>query len=62
MAVFSLNKDTWIFSAVVFTMMEAERSKRTDPKAAKQRQIYMAVKARLGLFTILWNEINFFCC
>lgn len=44
MAVFSTNKDTWVFSAVVFTMMEAERSKRTDPKAAKQRQIYMAVK------------------
>lgn len=40
MAVFSLNKDTWDFSAVVFTMMEAERSKRTDPKAAN-----MAVKA-----------------
>ncbi|XP_042072305.1 signal-regulatory protein beta-2-like [Haplochromis burtoni] len=38
-------QDTWLLSAVVFTMMEAERSKRTDPKAAKQRQIYMAVKA-----------------
>lgn len=45
MAVFSLNKDTWIFSAVIFTMMEVDRSKRKDPKAAKQQQIYMAVKA-----------------
>ncbi|XP_014186438.1 uncharacterized protein LOC106632652 [Haplochromis burtoni] len=39
-----VQKDTWIFSAVVFTMMEVDRSKRTDPKAAMQRQIYMAVK------------------
>ncbi|XP_030595940.1 signal-regulatory protein beta-2-like [Archocentrus centrarchus] len=38
------NKCTWIFSAVVFTVMKVDRSKLKDAKAAKQQQIHMAVK------------------
>uniref|UniRef100_A0A669EG43 Ig-like domain-containing protein n=1 Tax=Oreochromis niloticus TaxID=8128 RepID=A0A669EG43_ORENI len=38
-----LKKDTLMFSAVVFTVMKADKYKRKD--AVKQQQIYMAVKA-----------------
>ncbi|XP_030596075.1 uncharacterized protein LOC115787482 [Archocentrus centrarchus] len=39
------NKDTWMFSAVVFTMIKADKDKIKNPKALKRQQIYTAVKA-----------------
>ncbi|XP_069027610.1 uncharacterized protein [Embiotoca jacksoni] len=42
------DEDTWIYSAVVFTMMKADRNAVKDAKAAEREKIYTAVKA-LGL-------------
>ncbi|XP_030596078.1 immunoglobulin superfamily member 2-like [Archocentrus centrarchus] len=39
------NKDTWMFSAVVFTMMKADKDKIKDMKAVKRQQIYTVVRA-----------------
>ncbi|XP_039866042.1 signal-regulatory protein beta-2-like isoform X1 [Simochromis diagramma] len=42
------NKDTWMFSAAVFTLMKAERGALKDGKMSKRQRLYMACKA-LGL-------------
>ncbi|XP_013125794.1 signal-regulatory protein beta-2 isoform X1 [Oreochromis niloticus] len=42
------NKDTWMFSAAVFTLMKAERGALKDGKMSKRERLYMACKA-LGL-------------
>ncbi|GLD70446.1 uncharacterized protein AKAME5_002176400 [Lates japonicus] len=38
-------KDTWIYSAVVFTMMKTENGGTMDAKAVDRQKIYAAVKA-----------------
>ncbi|CAI5652779.1 uncharacterized protein LOC100702625 isoform X5 [Oreochromis niloticus] len=39
------NKDTWMFSAVVFTMMKADRWETKEPKVVEKHELYKAVKA-----------------
>lgn len=39
------DKDTWIYSAAVFTMMKTGSGGVRDPKAVDRERIYAAIKA-----------------